>query len=100
MSFAARKAGAFVIPVAKIVCKTTVCNIPKPTIQQYPGLHQKRGGQQGAGGDRPPLLCPPEAPPAVLCPGLGPPAQGGHGAVGVGPGERHEDDQRAEAHLL
>ena len=31
-----------------------------PEDQQYLGLHQKRGDQQGYRGDCPPLLCPPE----------------------------------------
>ncbi|NXL84493.1 FR1L6 protein, partial [Alectura lathami] len=34
--------------------------------QWHPGLHQERGGQQGEGGDRPPLLCPWKASPAEL----------------------------------
>jgi len=38
--------------------------------QWYPGLLQKRGGQQVQGGDCPSLLCPPEAPSGVLCLGL------------------------------
>ena len=39
--------------------------------QRYPGLHQKKGGQQGQGGDCPSLLCPCGASAGVLCPGLG-----------------------------
>ena len=50
------------------------------------GCIKKRVGQQGGGGDCPPLLDSCEAPSGVLSPGLGPPV---HGALGAGPEESH-----------
>ena len=71
-----------------------------PDGQQYPGLHQKRGDQQGDRGDRPPLLYPCEAPSVALSPGLGSPAQERCVLVGAGPEEGEEDDWRAGTPLL
>ena len=68
-----------------------------PEGQWFPGLHQEKCDQQGEGGDSAPLLCSPETSPAVLRPVLEPSAQGGQGAVGEGPEEGREDDQRAAA---
>ena len=59
------------------------------------GLHQKRGGQQGKGGD-----CPPhEILFRVLCPNLRPTVQGACGAVGGDPEKGHKDEQRAGANM-
>jgi len=61
-----------------------VCN---PEGKPYPGLHQKKRGQQVKAGDSARLLCSGESPPGVLRPALEPSAQEGHGAVGAGPEE-------------
>ncbi|KAK4830050.1 hypothetical protein QYF61_008388 [Mycteria americana] len=58
-----------------------------PEGQLYPGLHQKKHGQQVEGGDSAPPLCSGETPPAVLRPALEPSAQERHGPVGAGPEE-------------
>ena len=57
-------------------------------------------GQQVNRGDSVLLLCSGEIPPGVLHPALEPPAQEGHGAVGVCLEEGHKDDPRAGVPLL
>ncbi|KAK4805526.1 hypothetical protein QYF61_004466 [Mycteria americana] len=71
-----------------------------PQGQLYPGLHPKKRGQQVEGGDSAPLLCSGETPPGVLHPVLEPSGQEGHGGVGAGPEEGHENDARDGAPLL
>jgi len=58
-----------------------------PEGQPYPGLHQKKRGQQVKGGDSSTLLCSGETPPGVLHSALETPAQKGDGPVGVSPEE-------------
>ena len=53
------------------------------------GCMKKGDGQQGEGGDCPPLLGSCEVPSGILRPGLGPLVQEGRGALGVGPEEGH-----------
>jgi len=71
-----------------------------PKSQPYPGLHQKKGGQQVEGGDSAPLLRSGETSPGVLHPALEPPAQERHRAVGASPEGGQENGQGAGAPLL
>ena len=66
--------------------------------QPYPGLHQKKCGQQVEWGDSASLLCSGKTPPAELSPSLDPSAQG-HGPIAVGP-EGHRKDQRGGTALI
>jgi len=69
-------------------------------MKPYPRLHHEKRGQQVEGGISAPLLRSPETPPGVLRPALETPTEEGHGCVGVGPEEGHEDDPRAGVPLL
>ena len=60
---------------------------PSPESQPYPGLHQKKCGQQVRGGDSDPLLCAGETSPGVLHPDVKSSAQESCEAVGVHPEE-------------
>ena len=60
----------------------------------YPGLHQKKHGQQVNRGDSAPLLYSGETPPEVLHPALRPLELERHGPVRAGPEEGHKNDQR------
>ena len=71
-----------------------------PESQPDPGLHQKKRGQQGEGGDPAPLLCAGEASPGVLCPDVECSVQERHGAVGVRPEENHKNGPRDGAPLM
>jgi len=65
-----------------------------PEGQPYPGLHQKKRGQEVEGGDPAPLLCAGETSPGVLHPNVESSVQDRHEAVGVHPGEGHKNDPR------
>lgn len=62
--------------------------------QLYPGLHQKKHGQNGEGGDPASLLCADESSPGVLCPDVEYSVQERYGPVGVHPEEGHRNDSR------
>ena len=62
--------------------------------------YQNKCGQQGEGGDCPPLLCSCEGPSGALHSSLKPPVQKGCGAARVAPDEGHEDDQWTGAPLF
>jgi len=63
-----------------------------PEGQLYPGLHRKKHGQQGEGGDSAPQLHSGETSPGVLSPTPETSAQERHGAC---PEEGHKNDLRA-----
>ena len=65
-----------------------------PENQLYPGLHQKKHGQQVEGGDRAPLLCADKASPGVLYPDVESSVQKKQRSVGVHPEEGHKSDLR------
>ena len=71
-----------------------------PEGQPYPGLHQRKCGLQGEGGDPAPLLCDGEASPGVLHPDVESSVQERHGAVGACPEEGHKSDPRDGTPLL
>ena len=58
-------------------------------------MHQEDCDEQVKECDSASPLCSCETSLGVLHTVLGPPTQEGHGTVGVGPEEGHEDDQRA-----
>jgi len=86
------------LPAAKITAGKQVLRGSKPyTVRTGSRLHQEKCVQPVAWGDSAPLFCSHKIPPGVLCPVLRLPTQEGHGAVGTGPEDGHEDDQRAGA---
>ena len=73
--------------------KPAVCT-HSPESQPYPGLHQKKCGQQGEGGDPASLLCAGETSPGVLCPDVESSIQEGHGPVRKRSKEGYKNDLR------
>ena len=68
--------------------------------QPYPGLPQKKHGQQVKGANSVPPPCSGETPLGFLHPVLEPSAQERHGAVEAGPEEGHKVYQRTGTPLL
>jgi len=62
--------------------------------QPYPGLHQKKHGQQVEGGDPAPLLCSGDTSCGVLCPDVKSSLEERCGPVGAHPDEGHKNDPR------
>ena len=65
-----------------------------PGSQCYPGLHQKKHGQQVKGGDPAPLLCTGVTSPGVLHPDVESSIQERHRSVVAGLEEGHKNDPR------
>ena len=57
------------------------------------GVHCTDCGQQGKGGDPPPVVCPGEATRGALCAILGSSVQERQGTAGESPGEGCKDDE-------
>lgn len=66
---------------------------------KYPGLHQKKNGQQGEVGDNSTILLF-DSSSGMLCPNIEPPVQEDRGASGENSEESHEDNQSAGLSLL
>ena len=67
-----------------------VC-LHSPESQLYPGLDQKKSGQQAEGGDPAKLLCAGEASPGVLHPDMESSVQERHIPAGIHPEEGHKN---------
>ena len=65
-----------------------------PESQLYPGLHQRKSGEQVEGGDPAPLLCSGETSPGVLHPDVEFSVQERCGPVGACPEKGHKNDPR------
>jgi len=71
-----------------------------PESQTYPGLHQKKRGQQVKGSAPAPLLCAGEASPGVLHPDVVLSTGATQTSWSVHPEEGHKNDPRDETPLL